>query len=182
MTTDEYIQSLRAKVTEIESGKALFLASSTATKSMVKRVFTDGLNTNNQQIGQYNSTDPIYVDPTTSKGKKEVLQPIGKTGKSVFASTGKKHKLTWFASYKAYRGKIGRGTSKINLRLTSELKIDVENSLTRVSNTEYILKLKRQIDADKIAGQEARFGPIFKFTKQEREEFQNVFKFESIKK
>lgn len=179
MTTDEYIQSLRAKVTEIESGKALFLASSTATKSMVLRVFTNGLNSQNENIGQYNSTDPLYIDPNTSPKK---FPTVGKTGKSVFASTGEKHKTGWFESYKAFRGKIGRETSKVNLQLTGELKSDVENGLQRISNTEYVLKLKRQIDADKIAGQEKRFGLIFHFTKQEREQFQNVFKFEATQK
>lgn len=179
MTTDEYIQSLRKKVAEIESGKALFLASSTATKDMVKRVFTDGLNTENTKIGDYNSTDPIYINPDTSPKK---FPTVGKTGKSVFASTGEKHKTGYFDSYKAFRGKIGRETSKVNLQLTGELKSDIENGLQRISNTEYVLKLKRQVDADKIAGQEKRFGLIFHFTKQERENFQNTFKFETSQK
>lgn len=179
MTTDEYIQSLRAKVAEIESGKALFLASSTATKDMVKRVFTDGLNSENENIGQYNSTDPVYINPINSPKK---FPTVGKTGKSVFTSTGERHKTGWFESYKAFRGKIGRETSKVNLQLTGELKSDIENGLQRISNTEYVLKLKRQIDADKIAGQQKRFGLIFHFTKEERQKFLDTFSFENKQK
>ena len=168
MTVDEYVSKLRTQASEIESGKPLFLAVSTTVASMSKRIFTDGKNSADGQIGNYNSSDPLYIDPV-----------VGKTGKDTFKD-GKKHKTGYFESYKAFRGKIGRRTDFVNLNLTNELKLNFESGTRRISNTQYDLIVTKKINVDKVDGNEERFGTIFHTTQKEKELYLLTYKQEII--
>lgn len=181
MTIEEYIEKLRAASREIDLGKPLFLASSSATKEMITRVFVKGQNETGKTF-QYNTTTDIYVDPLTSPGKK--FPTKGKTGKDTFSSgnkKGEKHKTGWFESYKDYRDVIGRPTDKINFDLSGELRSDLSGGLRRVNNNEYVLELKRDIDVKKRSGFDDRFNKVFGINKAEEATFQRVYKDEILR-
>lgn len=181
MTMDEYIAKLRKQRDEIDAGKPLFLATSTVVSDMSERIFTQGKNIAGDTFA-YNSTDEIYVDPVTSPGKK--FPPKGKTGKTTFATgkkAGQEHKTGWFASYKSYRDTIGRPTAKVVFNLSGELKSDFENGLKRITNNEYELVLKRDIDAKKRSGLDERYNTVFEVSQKEKDDFNRYYTEEVIK-
>ena len=135
----------------------------------VDRIFGQGLNSNNAQIGAYNSTDPLYVNPKnapkkfTPRGK-----PTGKrkTGKTRFKN-GEPHITKYFKSYKDFRSNQGRKTGKVDLVLSGDLKSDYSTPPERVSNTNYVAGVSRTRNADKLEGMEEKYGDIFGLTKEE---------------
>ena len=181
MTIDEYIQKLRDASLEIDLGKPLFLASSSATAQMVTRIFVKGQNETGKTF-RYNDSDPLYVNPVTSPGKK--FPTKGKTGSDTFKSgkkAGQKHKTGWFESYKDYRDTIGRPTEKINFDLSGELRSDVTGGLRRVNNNEYVLQIRRDIDVKKRSGIDDRFDNVLGINKEEEATFQRVYKDEALR-
>lgn len=174
MTIDEYISKLNKQADEISSGKPLFLAVSSTVAEMSKRIFTQGKDSNDNEIGKYNTTEPLYVDPLLSPGKK--FKTVGKTGKSKFASTGEPHKTGYFKSYKDYRDKIGFKTAFVNLTMSTELKKNFDAGVVRVSNDEYVLKVTKAINVDKVEGNESHFETtIFQTTPYEKKLYNAVF-------
>lgn len=181
MTIEEYIQKLRDASREIDAGKPLFLASSSATAEMITRVFVKGQNETGDTF-QYNSTDPLYVNPVTSPGKK--FPTKGKTGSDTFKSgkkAGQKHKTGWFENYKSYRDTIGRPTDKVNFDLSGDLRSSISNGLRRVNNNEYVLEIKRPNDVKKRSGLDERYDNVFGINKAEEALFQRVYADEIIK-
>lgn len=86
---------------------------------VMKRVTEDGLNYKGEPFSAYSNT-PTYID--TIKNSPRKLPPKGKTGRSVFKSTGKPHKTTYFGDgYKEFRERIGRDGTKKNFELTTEM-------------------------------------------------------------
>ncbi len=164
MTTDEYIAKLRKTAEDIDSGKALFLATSTLLAAMQERIFTDGKNSDGIGIGEYNDSDPIYVNPITAR---KDFPTNGKTGKDTFKS-GKKHTTGYFESYKSFRDNQGVETKFVNLKLTDELFLNFSSGVRRVNNNEYNIVVTKKVNVDKVDGNEDRFGKIFNATKQER--------------
>lgn len=184
MSIDEYINKLRTASQEIDSGKPLLLASTSATQQMITRIFVKGQNETGKTF-QYNSTDPLYVNPVTSPGKK--FPTKGKTGKDTFTSgkkKGEKHVTGWFESYKDYREAIGRKTDKVYFNLSGDLNSDVANGLRRVNNNEYVIELKRPINVEKKKGfndPDRRFAPVFGINKDEEATFQRVYRDEILR-
>ena len=85
---------------------------------IVKRVTETATGANGNKFSDYSST-PTYIN-TSIYGPRKV-DPKGKTGKTVFAKTGEKHKSTYFPlGYLEYRSKIGRELEK-NFFLTGEM-------------------------------------------------------------
>ena len=144
-----------------------------------KRIFTDGKNSANGNIGQY-STKPLYINPNKSPKK---FSPIGKTGNKVFKSgkkAGQPHKTKYFdTGFKQFRGEIGRQSNFVNLNLFGNLKSNFENNSRgqatpiKVSNLEYIVGLDRE-NALKKSGLTEKYGEIFDLTNDELKDFQVV--------
>lgn len=181
MSIDEYINKLRTASQEIDMGKPLLLASTSATKEMVTRIFKLGQNETGKTF-QYNSTDPLYVNPKTSPGKD--FPPIGKTGWDTFKSgkkKGEKHVTGWFKSYKNYRETIGRFTDKVYWNLSGELNSAVANGLRRVNNNEYVLQISRDIDVKKRSGIDEKYNNVFGINKDEEATFQRVYRDEILR-
>lgn len=154
MTTAEYISKLDRQLSAIEDAKFLLPCVGAAHARQVERVFTNGINALGAKIGQYNSSDPIYVNPNSSpKG----FPTTGKTGSDTFKD-GRKHKTGYFDSYKAFRQAISRETGFVNLRLTEDLKIDFTNSLTLSGNV-YQTGVRKKTNADKVDGIADKYGP-----------------------
>jgi hypothetical protein len=173
-TVKQYIEKQRKLLTDIKRFTIPFKAVVTSTiADQGRRIFSEGKKTSGAPIGQYNSTTPLYVN-TEKKSPKKVAAK-GKHGETNF-NDGKPHVTTYFSSYKDYRRTIGRPVDKMNLVLSGDLQLDFFNqrtpsgpvSATRVSDTEYQVRLKRDINVKKVKGQEAKRGPITKLSKSER--------------
>ena len=167
MTTKDFAKKLDSQLKQISDAKFLLTCVSDAHAKQVKRIFNDGLNSQGGKIGQYNNTDPIYINPNQSPKK---FQLKGKSGKTSFKN-GKNHKTGYFDSYKAFRQAISREASFVNLRLTENLKFDFTNSLMLSGNT-YITGVKRSENTDKVNGHIQKYGvETYTLSKSEKEQF-----------
>lgn len=171
MTTKEFKKLLDRQLDEINKANIFFLTISESHARQVKRIFVEGQNEMDTDIGQYNSTAPIYISPIQSPIK---ISPKGKSGSSVFKN-GKAHKSAYFDSYKAFRSAIGRQVSKVNLRLSEALKIDFQTSLQR-SGEDYISGIKNDTNVGKAEGAIDRYGDIFHYTISEKKYYYSELK------
>jgi len=102
------------------------------------RVQMKGESSTGDKFSPY-STDTTYINTIDNSPKK--LRPKGKTGRTVFKSTGKPHKTTYFGGgYKEFRSKIGRSTDK-NFELYGEMwrKFGVKRVETNNDKTTVVL-------------------------------------------
>jgi hypothetical protein len=130
-----------------------------------QRIFTEGLDSNNTAIGSY-STTPFYQNPNKLVGvPTSALKPEGKTGKTVFASTGKPHKTKYLKTgYRELRELVGRQVEKIDLNFSGSLERSV-----RVIQEGDVAKLRYTSpkEAEKMEGNEARFSTTISEPTQE---------------
>jgi len=187
MTIEEFNRKLKEALLEIQANDVpLRLASYGSVAEVSLRVFTKGGNADGGQIGQYNSTDPIYVNPKKAFGGSKLGTPRGKNGDTTFKN-GKPHATVYLDSYKDYKAILGKpsGGGFVNLELSGDLKSDFENGKvptpTQLGPHEYAVQLKRNVNIDKVAGLESRYGKIFALTNQEVENFIEDIKFEFAK-
>ena len=181
ITLDQHIANVRANIKRlIEDERPLFIAAQTALSDLSERVFTNGKTINGGSY-QYNSTSPLYANPKKTFGAASNLNPpTGKTGKTVFASTGDPHKTTWVESYKALRGIVDRETAFVNLVAVGDLKSDIENRTSwdvtphKVSDG-YIVKAA---DVKKIEGLQSKYPGLLQFSEEEKKTFYKTFDFE----
>lgn len=176
MTTSEKIAQLRKKMSILEHSKLVQIAAQDTHVKMTERIFIKGQNAQDGNIGNYNTTDELYVNPNDSPKK---FPPKGKNGDVVF-SNKKKHKTGYFKSYSEFRSKIGRPTDKVNLVLSGDLQSDFGKAVIKRSETSYASAV-RGANADKIDGAQSRFGNIFRLTPKERTNFKQVLAFETFK-
>lgn len=187
ISVEEFKKRLERAAENLKKDNTPFkLATYTAVAVQAKRIFTDGRNTDGRQF-QYNSTTPLYLDPSTTFNGSKLGTPIGKTGKSVFESGKKKgqpHKTVYVKSYKDYREKIVREAEFVNWELSGDLKLDFENpqgstpTPIKVSENEYISGLKRDDSIKKREGLESRYGRIFWLSADEKKLFYDTASFE----
>lgn len=200
MTIDEFIvKTNKLKEQILLEDEPLKLAAYSVLALQSERIFTKGQNSDGA-THQYNSTDPLYVNPKDSPGKK--FKPRGKpkkdgqkgaTKKEVNIkfggrgfSSGKASKIEtdrktkWFPSYKAYRQEIGFNANFVNLQLSGELKSDFENPKgnepepTKVDVHEYIIKLNKPLSTKKVEKFNDKYGNVFGLSKFEIEEFYRI--------
>lgn len=176
MKTSEKIAQLRRQLTIIESGKLVQIAAQDTHVQMVDRIFNKGLNAQDGQIGTYNTSNELYVNPNNSPKK---FPTKGKTGESKFKN-GEPHKTGYFESYSNYRSKVGRPTSKVNLVLFGDLQNDFGKAVFKLTETKYA-SLVRGANGDKVEGAEAKYGNIFRLTPKERTNFKQVLAFETFR-
>lgn len=179
MTTAELVAKFECFITKLEENRPLAIASSSAHAAKCERIFTKGENSNGGRIGNYNSTNPIYVNPNDKKRSPVTFQAIGKNGDKIFKSTGKPHKTKFFGSYKDFRSDVGRESNFVNLLLFGNLKSNYENNsrgfieAEKVSNNEYRTGLDKE-NSLKKSGAEEKYGTIFKHTSAEIDLFNRV--------
>lgn len=178
MTLDEFIADQKAKIEALRK-KNIPLAKAVATTNakQVNRIFVEGGKSSGSKIGNYNSSDPIYISPKVSP---KSFTPKGKTGKSKFLN-GKSHKTGFFKSYKDYRQSQGRESSFVNLNLFGIEFSDMANSLTQINPQTWTSGFKNQENVDKKHGQEAKYGIIFDLTKEEIKFYLNLLETETLK-
>lgn len=194
LTTQEFLNKLqRVRLNISEDDTPLKLASYSVIAKQAKRIFTDGLNANGSEIGQY-STKDIWINPDPPKGdfvprNSGGFTPTkGKTGKSVFASTGEPHKTSYFKGWKGLREAQGLPTDNVKLDFTGELFSDFCNpqggtpTTRKVSNTERVTSLRKPLSVTKLQGAEERYkAPIGTLTEDERQTFFETVRFEMRK-
>lgn len=171
----EYIESQKERFEKLQSGEALEIAVRDTHAKQVQRIFVEGKNSDDAQIGKYNTTDPLYVNPNNAPKKTPTK---GKTGKDTFAN-GQKHKTTYFDSYSDFRASQGRESSNVNLNLFGNLRSAFANGLFKVSEREWVVAIPLS-EYVKIEGNEDRFGAkISALTKEEHNNFIEVIQEES---
>lgn len=184
MSIEEFNLKLRQALAEIEANdKPLKLAAYSSVAAVSKRIFTDGANANGGAIGQYKADGGIYINPKTAFGGSSLGTPRGKTGETKFKN-GKSHVTVYLDSYKDYKAALGKpsGGAYVNLELSGDLKSDFENGTVPTPQQkgphEYFIGLKRNINIDKVAGLEQKYGKVFALTDTEVGEFIKDIKFE----
>lgn len=173
MTMDEYIKVLDKRIAAIDKiGPGLFVAVKSVQALQVERIFESGLASDNTKIGQYNSTDPLYVSNQNSP-----IKGSGK-GKPNLEGKSKKTKTTYYESYKDYRATIGRESGFVNLRLFGRLQSDLANAPIQVNENTYDVRVSSE-SYGKLKGNEKRFGKkITRLTDEENKTYLKVLNFE----
>lgn len=175
LTIQQYIAKLKRQRSQLSTTKAVFVAASTAHADQVERIFTHGGATDGGKIGNYNTSEPVYINSLNSPRN---VSPKGKTGQKTF-NNGKAHKTAYFDSYKAFRQAVGRETAFVNLDLFGRLKSEYENSLTRIDNTSFEATLRTEESTGKAIGNQRRFAKaIFGASQNERDTFRETLRFE----
>lgn len=172
MTTQEYVKKLNGKIQTLKSGKALNIASQSTHVKMVERVFEKGLDSDGEKH-EYNSTDPLYINPLTDSPKK--FPPKGKNGDTKFKN-GKKHKTGYFKSYKAFREAIGYPADKMNLILFNIFHSDFGKAVIKINNESFVSTVTNEGNKGKLE----KFSNYFKLNKLEKENFKDVLEFETL--
>ena len=165
-----------------------------------RRIFEKGLNSNEGKIGDYNSSDDMYVYKTSFKGggklgvtrgkpstlwkKPNNKYPNGRTKHD----DGSKYKTRWLSSYKDLRKKLDRPVEFVNLKMNYDLFSDFCNATQgassaipkphKINNFEYQTKWTRKLNALKAAGLEKHFNcKIWNTTKKEKQLFLKTLDF-----
>lgn len=175
MTTKDYINKLKEKAAFIREKKYVGIAASSVHVVMSGRIFDDGKNAKDDSIGKYNTSDELYVNPLYSPKK---FPTAGKYGQTKF-NNGKPHKTGYFSSYQSYKQSQGRETSFVDLTLFGDLRNNFKGGLQEL-NGKWIVSV-RDNNANKIQGNEARFGEIFAATDEEKELYKKILNFEITK-
>jgi len=140
--------------------------------AMQERIFEQGKAANGAKIGEY-STTPAYFSVPYAQVANKGRKPVGKTGKSVFKSTGKKHKSQYLeGGYKDFRNAVGREDGFVNLDLTGSLRLSMNAG--RWKNGIAIGFTQAESEG-KATGNEARFGvKIFELSAEEKAIFEKA--------
>lgn len=179
MTWQEKLAKLRKQLDSLKSSEALQIAAQDTHVKMTERIFINGKNSSNGDIGNYDTKNELYVNPNKSpKGFPTKGKPNEKgIARSKF-SDGTPHKTGYFKSYSDYRSTIGRETSSVNLVLSGDLQSDFGKALVKITDLKYASTLRGD-NIKKKEGNEERFGEIFKLTEEEKNNFIDVLEFET---
>lgn len=91
---------------------------------MIERIFSEGLDSNGNKIGDY-STTPIYV-PADKHIRKGAFEKVGKNSAGDFKN-GKERKSKYYkGGYAEYREDVGRQSQKKDFMLTGSLKNNIQ--------------------------------------------------------
>jgi hypothetical protein len=198
MTPEQFIQDLRSKAEQIIlENKPFAIAVRTSIALTTQRIFADGENSSGSNIGSYDTSRPLYINPDKSprtgadkpKGV-EGLKKAGKNGDTKFKN-GNDHKTAFVNNYKDFRNRIGRRIDVVNLNLTGQLQSDFANAETafnqvakidenrfKVDANTYEVTLKNAFNIKKKKGLEEKYGTIFQPTEQEKNTLARVADFE----
>jgi hypothetical protein len=177
LTTAEYISKLNGQVSHLKDGIIVAIAAQDTHSMMLERIFEQGKKTDGSDIGQYNTSNELYVNP---KNAPKNFPAKGKNGDAKF-SDGKPHKTGFFESYKEYRSTVGRQSTKVDLTMTGLLKSDFSRAVVKVNNFNYTSSVSTERNKKIIEGMEEKFGKIFGLTEAEKQNFLEVLKYESLR-
>jgi hypothetical protein len=181
LTTEEKIKQLRSQLSILKKGQLVNIAAQDTHVMMLQRIFDEGKNASDVQIGNYNTTNELYVNPNKAPKKFPTKGKPNEKGiaKSKFQN-GKPHKTGYFKSYSDFRVRVGRPVDKVNLVLFGDLNSDFGKAVTEISPLKYASTI-RQSNEGKIKGADARYGNVFRLTPKERTNFKQVLAFETFR-
>lgn len=169
MKGSEYFKELQKAYTQENLNKAILSAALTVNADMSERIFVDGKASDGSDIGKYNTTEELYVNPKNAPKK---FPTKGKEGNAKFKD-GTPHKTGYFESYAEFRKKVGRKTNKVNLVLFGALQSNLSNGV-KPNDRGASLGLS-EINALKAEGQEEHWSKlIFKHTADEIKKYQRL--------
>lgn len=177
MTLEQLIAKYEAQREELKDDNFVYLAASSAHGDMVTRIFSDGKQSDGSQIGNYNASDPLYINPIDAP---QSVTTAGKNGNTTFKN-GKAHKTAYFPSYRDFRSQQGREAGFVNLQLFGNLQSEFAASLRRQSQGVWESEIRRDSNLQKALGNQKRFGVIFAATNEERETYRIALNFELSK-
>lgn len=169
---NEVILNIKQKLLSNESQQALLQTiAQTVYSNNAHRVFNKGQNINNTSIGRY-SRKPLYANPKKSKKDFSVG---GKTGKTIFASTGQKHKTKYFSGgYANLRNQLGKRIDIVDLNFTGTLQANWQMIKTSTGYSIGFLSNKKGLIAD---GLEKHFKcKIFGVSNDDRTQINQIVK------
>jgi len=161
MTTQEFINSQKRRIGNVVT---CFESAVVSTHSVqTQRIFGQGLDANGSPIGQYNSTDELYVNP---KDAPKSFTPEGKYGDRTFQN-GKQHKTKYFSSYKSFRSNQGRRDDVVNLNLSGLLFKDFASTVVPQGNR-VLTGVRNAANVGKVDGAINKYGEVvFKLSENE---------------
>lgn len=162
------LELLRLVVTAPETSERISqVAAVTVIAEYKDRIFVRGETTSGSPIGQY-STVPFYQNPNKLIGvASSGITPEGKTGQKVFKN-GKPHKTKYLSGgYSELRDSTGRQSGTVDLNFSGSL----QNSIKVVfeSGTS-VIRYTSDIEAEKMIGNEQRFGAVISDISDEERE------------
>lgn len=171
LTPKQFAAEIKKRANLLKAqNKPLQIAAQTAHALRVKRIFHDGLDSNNSSIGSYSTSPEVWID-------NDYHRRGGNKGKS-----GRAKKTSYYKSYADFKKSQGFG-SNIVLRQTNRLQSDFANRQIspnsdglpnskpiRVTKDRYIERITSE-NEDKIKGREN----IFNFTNKEKAVFNRVY-------
>lgn len=157
------------------------IVASTMKAEIGSRIHEEGKAADGSKIGEYNATDPLYVNPKNQAGIS--FPTIGKTGKDTFKGglkKGQKHKTGYFASYLAFKNAIGRNKiGTVNLSLSGQM----SNQFTIIATSGgYGLGWQNTEMRERATHLEAKYGKrIWGLTEDETKTVTETARFETEK-
>ena len=165
-----------------EQNRPFQIGVATSTQEVANRIFVDGKKSDGSDIGKYNDTDPLYVNPNKMPSSRGIKPTKGKDGKHLF-NNGNEHKTTYVESYKELKRLLGRESTKVVPILSGDLQSDFRkvNGLkattakaTRINANKYTIQLDRKENEGKMDGLNDRFGMVSDLTPGEIDNFYKV--------
>jgi len=162
-----------------ETNRPFQIGVMTSTQEVANRIFIEGKKSDGSEIGKYNSTNPIYVNPDKMPSSRGIKPTKGKEGRHEFKN-GNPHKTTFVESYKELKKLLGREYTKVIPILSGDLQSDFRKvsglkantaKPTRINANTYTIQLDRDINAKKIEGLEEKYGAFSELTKSEIDNF-----------
>jgi len=176
MTPAEFAKQLETKTERLKAENRPFkLAVYSTVGDMSRRIFVRGENENGQTF-DYNSTDPLYVSEARQK---KVLTGKGKNGSNTFKD-GKKHKTTYFESYKALREAQGLPSDHVIWKYNGDLMSDFINAKDvqdakpiEITTNEYRQVIRGE-NITKYSGLSKRYGQFLNLQPAEIKKFYTI--------
>lgn len=129
---------------------------------------TKGGSVSGRQIGSYNTTKPLYVNPRRAV---RAFPVKGKTGKTKF-NNGLPHKTAYFTSYSAFRSAVGRNIAVVNLQLSGKLRRDWAIEQT---GKDWVVGFLSEYGSNVSRGNEAKFNcQIFGVSQKDKEQIKII--------
>jgi len=182
MTTAEYNANLNKFISDLnQNNRPLKRAATSSVQQIGNRIFDEGKKSDGSDIGQYDTTTPLYVNPNTSKNAGRLRPTKGKHGEHLFKS-GKEHKTTYVPSYKELKNLQGQPSDKVHLRDKYVLESDFRkgNTPTKINSNLYTIQLDRKENFGKIEGINEKYGMVTDPTVQEIEKFEKNVELELL--
>lgn len=184
LTLEQHFRKMRKQAQELKRKNVpLEIAARTTHALITNRIFHEGKNSSGSRIGSYNTTTELWA---SDENLRRAGTHRGKTGNPT--------KTSYYKSYKDLKRQQGFNANVVNLRMKNELQSDFANAriaegsdsppkpnTIKVNPNEYRIVLRKQINVEKKAGLEQKYGAIFNHTKAERKQFYKVVQKELIR-